>query len=83
MHTHTLTGAGNRTDAHLGQRRRSERDRELWVTDLAKVAYGAWPNHARQIQFNNLPVHRERDIERERQRGREGEREEERSLHFY
>ena len=53
----------------FGQRRGSERHRELWVTDLAKVAYGARANHTRQIQFNKLSVHRER-----RKEGREKER---------
>lgn len=72
IHTYRCRQSYRCTHAHLGQRRRSERDRELWVTDLAKVAYGARPNHTRQIQFNNLPVHRER----ERERGREE------SLHF-
>lgn len=38
------------THAHLGQRRGSGRDRELWVTDLAKVAYVAWPNQENPIQ---------------------------------
>lgn len=55
---------------HLGQRPRSEGDRELWVTDLAKVAYVAWPNHTRKIQFNSLPVHREQEREGERHRKR-------------
>lgn len=38
-------------------------DRELWVTDLAKVAYARGPNHTRKIQFNKLPVHWEQRIE--------------------
>lgn len=65
---HTLAGGSPSyrcTHAHLGQRRGSGRDRELWVTDLAKVAYVAWPNHTRKIQFNNLLVHGEQEREGE------------------
>lgn len=60
-------------DAHL-VKGMDQGDRELWVTDLAKVAYVRGPNHTRKIQFNKLPVHRERRMER----GREGGQ----SLHF-
>lgn len=47
VHAHTHTPY-KYTHAHLGQRRRRGRDGELWVTDLAKVAYAAWPKPHRE-----------------------------------
>lgn len=89
MRAHTFTGARSGTDARLGQitERRGEREkgRELWVTDLAKVAYGAQANHTGQIQFNNSPpsignkTQEERDRRGEGKKGARGRRE---SLHF-
>lgn len=64
-HSHLQVQANAQTHTCTHWSKSQIRETELWVTDLAKVAYGAQPNHTRQIQFNKLSVRRERDRDRE------------------